>query len=236
MAQPKILIVEDSPEMTLLTSSAINDKYAVTCVASSADALIAVSKHQFSLIIMDIELPDEDGFVLLSKIRMKAGYQDTPVFYLSGRSKVSDKVMGFTLGAEDYLVKPIDPLELRVRVDSRLKRMNQEVLKNRILQKGPFEADLERQQLTIHSDSSVHRIALTSIEFKLFVLLFNKEDRILSRDQILEEIWSNVEVTDRTVDSHIYTLRKKLGPWGSCIEAVPRAGYKFVFSPAQKVS
>jgi len=222
--------------MTLLVSSAINDKYDVLCAGSSAEALKAVEDNQFGLIILDIELPDEDGFVLLSKIRMKKLYQDTPVFFLSGRSKVSDKVMGFTLGAEDYLVKPIDPLELKIRVDSRMKRIANQVHKDRVLQKGPFNVDLERQKLTIQSELSELAIPLTQNEFKLIVLFLQKEDRILSRNQILEEIWPNTEVIDRTVDVHIYSLRKKLGDWGSCIQAVPRVGYKFVLSSMSKAS
>jgi len=236
MNQLKILLVEDSPEMTLMIASALRGKYQVSAVSTAAAALAAVLSQDFNLIILDIELPDESGFVLLSKIRMNSQYQDTPVFFVSGRGKTSDKVMGFSLGAEDYMVKPIDPLELQIRVDSRIKRMNRELQKDRVLIKGPFRADLERQRLLITSEESERSIDLTPIEFKLFVLLLRREDRIISRDQILEEIWPNIEVTDRTVDSHIYTLRRKLGPWGACIEAVPRVGYKFVPLEQKKAS
>lgn len=228
MDRAKILIVEDSPEMTLLISSAIDHKYQVTCVASSAAALEVAKKIEFNLLILDIELPDEDGFVLLSKIRMNSTYQDTPVFFISGRSKTSDKLMGFTLGADDYLVKPIDPIELQARVESRLRRLNRDSQKSLLLAKGPFTADLERQRLTVRSKEVDTLIELTPIEFKLFIFLFRKDERIMSRDQILQEIWPNTEVTDRTVDTHIYTLRKKLGVWGSCIEAVSRVGYRFI--------
>ncbi len=224
----KILVVEDSPAMTLMISSALDQKYQVTCVSSSATALEAVGKSEFNFLILDFELPDEDGLVLMSKIRMNALYQDTPVFFLSGSAKTSDKLLGFTLGADDYLVKPVDPIELQIRIDSRIRRASRDAEKNLILKKGPFSADLERQRLTVRSGEVDTSIELTPIEFKLFLFFLRKEDRIMSRDQILQEIWPHTEVSDRTVDSHIYTLRKKLGKWSGCIEAVSRVGYRFV--------
>lgn len=236
MFQSKILIVEDSPEMQLVISAALKGKYDIKCAVSSAQALKIANETLFDLLILDIELPDEDGFVLLSKIRMIPNYNSTPVFFLSGRSKTSDKVMGFSLGAEDYIVKPIDVVELQARVDSRIRRLDSDIQKEKFIIREPFRLDLERQKVFVRSEETEPHIELTPIEFKLLVLLVRKEERILSRNQILEEIWPNASVTDRTVDTHIYSLRKKLGSWGGCIEAVPRAGYRFVVSMRYKAS
>ena len=225
--QQKILVVEDSMEMQLIISTALDEKYFVHCETNSAAALAALDISNYSLIILDIQLPDEDGFSLLAKIRLNHKHKKTAVFLITGKSKTSDKVMGFSLGADDYLVKPIDVLELQARVDAKLKKNKDESEYSNFVQKGPIRADLARQKLFIDLKNQEIEIELTTLEFRLLVFLIRRDEHILSRNQILDEVWPQAQVTDRTVDTHIYSLRKKLGKLGSCIESVPKIGYRF---------
>jgi DNA-binding response OmpR family regulator len=228
MQKASILLVEDTPEMQLLVTHALKGKYLVKCVSSSEEALSELKKTAYSLLIIDVELSSESGFVLLSKIRLIPECLETPAVFLSGRGHLNDKVMGFSLGAEDYWVKPMDPIELQMRVQAKLQRFESARASGTVVSSGPFKADLERMTLEIVEEGlAKHKIELTPIEFKLIVLLLRRQEHVLSREQILEEVWPQTDVTDRTVDSHIHSLRKKLGLFSACIQAVSGVGYRF---------
>lgn len=233
MSAPHILIIEDSPEMQMLIAGALDNLGLLDSVNSASEALVALAKKTYSLILLDVELPGENGFNFLAKLRLDPRHKNVCVFMLTGRGQTSDKVLGFSLGADDYLVKPIDFVELRARVGSKLKKLAEESSAETWLKKGPFSLDLERCRFYILDGQESVEVELTIQEFKLFAFLMRREDRVLSRSQILDEVWSVAQVTDRTVDTHVYSLRKKLGKWSNCILSVPGIGYRFVSKRAE---
>ena len=224
----KILLVEDSPEVQIVVRHALGRKYSLTTALTSAEATHVLDQDSFSLILLDIELPDEDGFKLCAKLKLDEKHKNTPIIFLTGRHHISDKIMGFSLGAEDYIVKPFDPLEFTARIDSKMRRAQDQQQFNETYIVEPFKINLPTQKAFLITDSGDQDLNLTQIEFKLLTLLTRKEDQVFSREQILNTLWGhNVSVSDRTIDTHIYTLRKKMGFASQFIQSVPRMGYRF---------
>jgi DNA-binding response OmpR family regulator len=201
----KILLVEDSEEFHFLVKSALQEFAQVSSVLNAADALKLISSMQFDLILIDIGLPDKCGFELCSEIRTLDSTRNTPIFFLTGRNDVSDKVAGFSLGADDYIVKPFNILEFRARV------MN-----------------LFSHEVQLHLEGQKKRVELTPHEYDILKTMIAKPNQVFSRAKLLDSVWgARTFVDDRTVDKHISSLRKKLGSKGTCIQTISSVGYKF---------
>lgn len=228
MSKQKILLVEDSVETQVVIRATLGKKYDVVIAQMASEALQLVGSDHFALILLDVELPDGNGFQLYSELKSKSLVSDAPIIFLTGRKETSDKVLGFTLGAEDYVVKPIEPLEFQARIDSRIRKSIEARVPKTKFVSGPFEIDLANQSAFIKKVGQVQELDLTSNEFKLLYQFLTHESQVLSREQILEQIWGkDVHITDRTIDTHVYTLRQKLGDLASLIQSVPRVGYKY---------
>lgn len=229
MAKHSILLVEDVIEVQMIVQATLDPLAKVTCCSTSAQAWDLLKTETFSLIILDVMLPDEDGFQLCAKLRQNELHRDVPVFFLTGKTKPADKVLGFSLGADDYITKPLEPQEFLARVGAKLKKIDAANDREAKFVQGPFQVDMEAQRVTIQiPGGDVLEPQLTPIEFKLLVHLLKHQDHVFSREQILKAVWGrNVHVTDRTVDTHMSTLRKKLGPYKDSVASVPRVGYRF---------
>ncbi len=225
----RILLVEDSPEMQLIVQSVLRRKFNVVTVSTSAQAVQELESQNFSLIILDVGLPDGDGFKLCSYIKHQERHRQTSVIFLTGNDQVGDKVMGLSLGADDYIVKPFEPMEFEARVEARIRSLEGTKRAQEFLFVGDFKIAPSQHRIFSVVDEKEAAIKLTTTEFKLLYFLIRHEDQVLSREQILNEVWSNsVSVTDRTVDTHIYTIRQKLNPsLADCIQAIPKVGYCF---------
>ncbi len=225
----RILLVEDSPEIQLIVQSVLKRKFNVKTVSTSAQAIQELKSQNYSLIILDVSLPDGDGFKLCSYIKHQERHRQTSVIFLSGKDQVGDKVMGLTLGADDYIVKPFEPMEFQARVEARIRNLEEAQRTQEFLCVGAFKIVPSQQRVFSIVDEKEIAIELTTTEYKLLYFLLRHEDHVLSREQILNEVWSNsVSVTDRTVDTHIYTIRQKLNPsLADCIQAIPKVGYRF---------
>ncbi len=228
MTKSQILLVEDSAETQLFVRLALQNFSHVTCVESATTAIAALKSQTYSLIILDIELQEGDGFNLCARLRLDHATKYTPIFFLTGRSDPSDKVTAFKLGADDYLVKPFEPLEFKARIEAKLLKIQDQIQKNEVYSKGAFTIFPAMQKASITFSSAEQSLDLTPIEFKLLYYFLQHEEHVLSREQILNVLWGNGRnVSDRTVDTHVYTLRQKLGSFSLCIQSVPRIGYKF---------
>lgn len=211
----KILIVEDElmiNELILRNMQAVghNCKQAF----DGEQAVVFAAQEQFDLIILDIMLPKMSGFEVIKHV------QDTPVIFLTAKGNVVDKVNGLRLGAEDYIVKPFEMLELLARVDVVLRRTK----KNRrdTFDLGDVVVDLE----TMNVLKAGQHIELTPQEFQLLIVLIRNRNIALSREKLLDLAWGMDYFGDyRTVDVHIQKLRKKLG-WGDYIKTVYKLGYR----------
>lgn len=197
-----ILIVEDDPAISrLIESNLLVAGYEPVCAMDGKQALDAISAQHFDLALCDIMLPELDGFELLPYMQER----NIPVIYVSAKADVQSRVQGLRLGAEDYLVKPFDILELLVRMEKVLARS------------APAENKIIYRDIMIDLDSrSVHRggeiISLKPMEYELLCTFMKHPGMVLTREKLLRQVWGDEYIGEtRTVDVHVAALRKKLG-------------------------
>lgn len=226
MSSARILLVEDNPVDQSIVTAALT-KYQVTKAGTVADANTALARELFDLVILDINLPDGNGFEFLKELKSLARLRQLPIVFLTNLSEVPARVQGLNLGAQDYICKPVDPSELCARVDARL-RLGGRAVGGEIFLKGDLQFNLGMRQLFIVSGSEPPRqINLTTLEFNVLFHLAHHFDVPLSREQLLEAAWSQKdEVSDRSVDSLISGLRKKISSSQYQIKAVYGSGYR----------
>lgn len=212
----RILIVEDEKSISNLIRINLEDaEYECVCVYDGAAAADMLEKQSFDLILLDVMLPKIDGYELMEYIRPL----DIPVIFLTAKSDTKDKVKGLKLGAEDYLTKPFEIIELLARVETVLRRYNKNASVLTV-----ENVTIDTLSHTVKKDGMV--IPLTVKEFDLLLLLVQNKNIALFRDKIYERVWHEEYLGDsRTVDLHIQRLRKKLG-WEQKITAVYKIGYR----------
>jgi DNA-binding response OmpR family regulator len=171
-------------------------------------------------------LPDGEGFHWCSEYR-KQGAVQIPVIFLTHRGSLSDKARAFNGGADDYMTKPFDPVELELRVKARL-RSAFGTHQEQSIQCGDLILNVPYQKAVLNESGSEKDLRLTPTEFRLLYFFIKNENTILTRDQLLSTIWSDdVHVLTRTIDKHISTLKKKLGNRSNAIQSVHSRGYRF---------
>ncbi len=224
----QILLVEDAEDTQLIVRALLSPKYQLTICSTAAEASEILQKKVFSLVILDISLPDGNGYTFCTQLRADARHKNVPIIFLTGKSQTQDKVMAFALGADDYIVKPIDPPEFQARVEAKIRRLRESIEEKNVFQKDSFRVLLPQQKIFLITPQGEKDLELSSIEFKLLYFFLRHEDHILSRAQILQEVWGeNLHVTDRVVDTCVYAVRKKLGEQSSVIQSIPRIGYRY---------
>lgn len=232
----RVLLVEDSHVTQSIVRSALKDVCEITTADSVAATFDVVADGDFDLIILDINLPDGDGFELYQKIRVVERFKFTPILFLTGRVDIQDKVRGFSLGADDYIVKPFDITELRVRISAKLKNLHAREASADVFTSGPFEVKVGAQKVTVKHASKEDVLELTANQFKVLYYFLRNEERVVSREELLREVWGDgVHVSGRTIDTHIYALRRKLGSLAGVITSVHGQGYRFSLK-AEKAS
>jgi two-component system alkaline phosphatase synthesis response regulator PhoP len=200
----RILIVEDDPDIALgLQQDLRLEGYQVEVVGDGLAAIERASSGSFDLILLDVMLPGKDGFAVCRELR-RTGLQ-TPIIVVSARSHEAEKVLGFELGADDYVTKPFSPMELRARIKALLRRRAPET--PQVFRFGEFEVDFSRFELR----RAGKPVDLTPIEFKLLAAFVQNRRGVLSRQQLLDHVWGHdIFVTDRVVDTHVGNLRRKV--------------------------
>ena len=228
MSKDKILLVEDEPDLlNTLSFNFESEGYKVAKALNGKEAMkFLEDDDSISLVILDLMLPDMSGLDLCRHIRATDNLKDILVIMVTAKGEEVDRVVGFEVGADDYVVKPYSVRELLLRVGGILKRSSKEKQSN--------DKDLvEYEDLKIDNNKhkvylSDEKISLTLKEFKLLKHLLLKADKVQSRDNLLEKVWGyNNDVTTRTVDTHIKRLRSKIGKYGDKIETIRGEGYLF---------
>jgi len=225
MVGKKILIVEDDKHISKLVKYNL-EKAGFECIVTvtGEEALEILDKDPIDLIILDIMLPKMDGLQTCKIIKQDKKLSFIPIIMLTAKGEEVDRVVGFELGADDYVVKPFSPRELVLRVRAILKRgVSQEISKD-ILSVDKLKVDIPRHKVTLDKKT----IELTAMEFKLLIILIQRRGKVQSRDRLLDDVWDIAsDVTTRTIDTHIKRLRQKLGKAGKLIETIRGLGYKF---------
>ena len=226
----KILVIEDEPDIRKnLEYNLAREGFTVVGAASISEAESNLSIQTFHLILLDLMLPDGSGLDLCKKIKADTKTESIPIIILTAKDDEVDKVVGFEIGADDYVTKPFSVRELILRVKAVLKRGTEKKDILEVERKfGDLRIDIDSHE--VHVDDS--KINLTALEFKLLRQLVDTRGRVQSRDQLLSEVWGySSDVTTRTVDTHVKRLREKLGPMGKYVQTIRGVGYKFARSP-----
>ncbi|HIQ94581.1 TPA: response regulator transcription factor [Candidatus Ventrenecus stercoripullorum] len=217
----KILVVDDETLIRDVVREYLQlDGFSVEEARDGDEALDKFQQEQFDLVIMDIMMPKKDGFQTLKEMKQ---IKDIPVLMLSARGEEFDKLIGFDLGIDDYVTKPFSPKELVARVKAITKRRDANPKR---LVFGGLEVDDVAHEVKI--DGKL--INLTPKEYDLLKYFVSNNHIALSREQLLTNIWGyDFYGDDRTVDTHVKTLRHQLGSYGSCIKTIRKVGYKFEY-------
>jgi two-component system phosphate regulon response regulator PhoB len=221
-----ILVIEDEPDIRkTLEYNISREGHKVLTAGSIHDAEKILQSQSLSLVLLDLMLPDGSGLDFCRKLKTNSKTESIPVIILTAKDDEVDKVVGFELGADDYVTKPFSVRELLLRIKAVLKRG--EVKKDIVeveRQFGDLKIDIQSHEVYVDE----MQIELTALEFKLLNQLVETRGRVQSRDQLLSEVWGySAEVTTRTVDTHIKRLRNKLGSMGKYVQTIRGVGYKF---------
>ncbi len=227
----KILVIEDEEDLNqTLSFNLENEGYKVTSALKGSEALeILENASPPDLVILDLMLPDMPGLDICRHIRSKDNLKNISVIIVTAKGEEVDRVVGFELGADDYIVKPYSVRELMLRIQAQLRRNDS----SEVTEENSEEGNISFKDLLI--DNSKHKvflsdkkISLTAKEYTLLKYLLTKADKVQTRDTLLDKVWGyDNSVTTRTVDTHVKRLRSKLGKYGKNIETIRGVGYIF---------
>jgi two-component system phosphate regulon response regulator PhoB len=227
-----ILIVDDEQDLVCtLEYNLRREGYATQTASCGQEALdCIVNGRQFDLVILDLMLPDISGTEVCRRLRTLPGSQDLLVLMLTARGEEIDRVVGFEMGADDYVVKPFSVRELLLRIRAMLRRLAAASAPpdSKAMLFGPLKVDPVAHRVWVGDDD----IRLTALEFRLLSTFLSRKGRVQTRDTLLSDVWGiHADVTTRTVDTHVKRLREKLGGAGQYIETLRGVGYRFCAQP-----
>ena len=218
-----ILIIEDEIDIANLVGFNFErNGYSVDIAHDGREGLEKILKNQPDLVILDLMLPEIDGYKILKKMQRDTRSHSIPVIMLTAKSQIDDRLKGLELGADDYITKPFSPKELILRAQALLQRNRVTPVAEDFLL-GPFRFDKNALAFFVHDQP----LSLSLIEFKLFLFLCQRAGQSQDRNNLLKVVWGySDEIHSRTLDTHMKRLRKKLGEEGSFIETIRGIGYR----------
>lgn len=233
----KILLLEDSPEIQRLVKACLPE-HTLMVTGTLAEARNALRTFKADLMLLDIMVPDGESYSLIQEAQNLPEMKDIPVIFLTSKSSTGDKVLGLSLGVDDYITKPFDPMELKARIHLRLSKSKALSGEKVNFTCGNLSFNLASQKVLMNRGALTEKeLDLSAFEFRLLVYLAKHVDHVLSRDQFMQNVWqANVHVLDRSIDSHVSNLRKKLTGSTYTIQAVYGEGYRFSKQPLKKKS
>ncbi len=222
-AKHTVLIIEDEPDVIdLLRLNLAKAGFSVLEARDGLSGLAVAREKRPDAIILDLMLPEMRGEEVCRQLKSRGSTAAIPVIMLTAKAQASERVAGLELGADDYVAKPFSPREMVLRIQGILRRL--EASASDKLAVGPFEID--RGSFEVRMDGA--KLDLTVIEFKLLVMLMEKRGRVLSREDLLRDVWGYHRLSNsRTVDTHMRRLRTKLGDHAARLETVRSHGYRF---------
>jgi len=226
-----ILVVEDDADLQeILRLTFTKEGFRVVIAKDGQQALDLAQRHDPDLVILDLMLPKIDGVEVCRRLREEPAFKRLPILMLTAKGEESDVVLGLGVGADDYLVKPARPREMVARVRNLLRRTTKDdpVVTEQLIHAGPMAIDPVRFEVRIGE----RRVQLTPTEFKLLQTLAGRPGRVFRRGELIDyTIGAGAIVTERNIDTHVKSVRKKLGPEGELVETVRGVGYRFSDAP-----
>ena len=224
-----ILVVDDEVRIREVIQLALErEGFRVRCASDTREARLAITQHTFSLLVLDIMLPDGDGLAFCRELRQRS---NTPILFVSARSDEIDRILGLEMGGDDYLTKPFSPRELVARVKAVLRRVSGVIepdARKNLLQHGRVSVDLEQHRVSVSGGEKTTTLVLTPTELGLLASLFERPGVVLSRNQLMKRAYTYDNlVTERTIDTHVRRVRAKFREFGfDPITTVHGVGYR----------
>jgi two-component system, OmpR family, phosphate regulon response regulator PhoB len=222
----KILVADDEADVLSLVCNNLKAAGFTPLQAEDGPSALSTAKAQMpALIVLDLMLPGMSGLEVCKALKSEPATKNIPILMLTAKAEEVDRILGFELGADDYMTKPFSPRELVLRVQSVLRRGAGQPEKAEVLKLGDIVVDRTRHAVSVHGKE----LDLTATEFKLLSTLMERRGRVQSRDVLLNDVWGYESVIDtRTVDTHVRRLREKLGKAAGCLETIRGFGYRMV--------
>jgi len=226
----RILVVEDEKDLQEVIAYNLRQAgHTVTIVGGGREALNAVADARPDILLLDLMLPDVSGIEVCRKLKGDNATREIPIIMVTAKGDEVDRVVGFELGADDYVVKPYSLRELLLRVDAVLRRTSTTPTSSQgVMVFGKLRLDRDAHRVWVNEQE----VTLTALELRLLATLLERRGRVQSRPSLLDDVWGmSGDVTTRTVDTHVKRLREKLGAAGPYIETVRGVGYRFTPAP-----
>jgi len=223
MSETVLIIEDDADVVDLIRYNLKKAKFRVLTAKDGAEGFSMAVTDRPNVVVLDIMMPRLNGFEVLKKLKADSRSQSIPVVILSAKGEAESRIKGLQLGADDYMPKPFSPKELVLRIQGLMRRSSTPI-ESESSRTGSFVFDRTAMNLTLEGK----RLDLTATEFKLVSMLVAKAGSILSREELLQEVWGYNSIVDsRTVDTHMKRLREKLGSHATCMETIRGQGYRF---------
>lgn len=227
----RILVIEDETDIQQILDYNLREKGHKVFIAGGGEEGLRIARDKKpDLVLLDLMLPDLPGTEVCRQLKSDPALRGTQVVMLTAKGEEIDRVVGFELGADDYVVKPFSLRELLLRIQAILRRSTGEHETAKSFQFGRLRVDREAHRVWANDEE----LELTALEFKLLVTLYDRRNRVQSRSALLSDVWGiDADITTRTVDTHVKRLREKLGDAGQYIETVRGVGYRFTDTPEE---
>ena len=234
--RPRIVIIEDEKDIVeLVRYNFRKEGFEVESFGRGREGLDFLRRHPVDVVLLDILLPDDDGFSICKRLRGDERLRTLPVIFLTAKGEEVDRILGLEIGGDDYVVKPFSPRELVARVKAVLRRQERVAEKREVVEAGSVRLDTRTQEVTVDG----RPVQLSALEFKLLYHLASHPRHVFNRDRLLDEVWGRDRfVTPRTVDVHIRRLREKIEPLPNrprFLQTVRGSGYRFSPQPQEMV-
>jgi two-component system phosphate regulon response regulator PhoB len=226
----RVLVIEDEADLReVLQYNLAQAGHRPFSAATGEAGLKLALEVRPDIVLLDLMLPDLPGTSIVKSLRREPQTVAVPIIMVTAKAEEVDRIVGFELGADDYVVKPFSVRELMLRIDAVLRRGR--TPEQRTIEVGELRIDREAHRVTV----GIEEISLTALEFKLLVTLTERRDRVQARGTLLSDVWAiDAEIASRTVDTHVKRLRDKLGTAGRFIETVRGVGYRFSETPSEE--
>jgi two-component system, OmpR family, phosphate regulon response regulator PhoB len=226
----RVLVIEDEADLREVLHYNLTQAGHRPYTAATGEAGLKLAQEvRPDIVLLDLMLPDLAGTSVAKSLRREPQTQLVPIIMVTAKAEEIDRIVGFELGADDYVVKPFSVRELILRIDAVLRRGR--TPEQRVLEAGELRLDKEAHRVTVSGEE----ISLTALEFKLLVTLIERRERVQARGTLLSDVWAiDAEIASRTVDTHVKRLRDKLGTAGRFIETVRGVGYRFSETPSEE--
>ena len=232
--RPRVVIIEDEKDIVeLVRYNFRKEGFEVESFGRGREGLDFLRRNPVDIVLLDILLPDDDGFNICRRLRADDRLRALPVIFLTAKGEEVDRVLGLEIGGDDYVVKPFSPRELVARVKAVLRRQERVAEKREVVEVGSLRLDTRTQEVTVGGRS----VQLSTLEFKLLYHLASHPRHVFNRDRLLDEVWGRDRfVTPRTVDVHIRRLREKIEALPNrpqYLQTVRGSGYRFSPQPQE---